>query len=124
MIPAMPKQANFSPFSDYSAYISRLKRLSVESHLATDWNTRVHAALNGQAGAELRLAAPLETRRKFGAFFTGTDLGAKLIGSGTDFGPKSVPQPISFAPRSVPVKNAPNLRLVSKGAASRSSAPA
>jgi len=90
MIPAMPKQANTSPFSDYSAYISRLKRLSAESHLAVDWNTRVHAALNGQAGAELRLAAPLETRRKFGAFFTGTDLGAKLIGSGTDFGPKSV----------------------------------
>jgi hypothetical protein len=50
----------------------------------------VHAALNGQAGAELRLAAPLETRRKFGAFFTGTDLGAKLIGCGTGFGPKSV----------------------------------
>lgn len=89
-MPAMPKQANPSPFSDYSAYISTLKRLSVESHLAVDWNTRVHAALNGQAGAELRLATPLETRRKFGAFFTGTELGAKLIGCGTGFGPKSV----------------------------------
>jgi len=85
----MPKQPNISPFSDYSAYISKLKRLSVESHLAVDWNTRVHAALNGQAGAELRLAAPLEIRRKFGAFFTGTDLGAKLIDCGTDYGPKS-----------------------------------
>jgi len=89
MIPAMPKQPNISPFSDYSAYISKLKRLSVESHLAVDWNTRVHAALNGQAGAELRLAVSLEIRRKFGAFFTGTDLGAKLIDCGTDYGPKS-----------------------------------
>lgn len=89
-MPALPKQANSSPFSDYSAYVSKLKHLSLESHLAADWDMRVHAALNGQAGAELRLAAPLETRRKFGAFFTGTDLGAKLIGCGTDFGPKSV----------------------------------
>jgi hypothetical protein len=86
----MPKQANSSPFSDYSAYVSKLKRLSLESHLAADWDMRVHAALNGQAGAELRLAAPLETRRKFGAFFTGTDLGAKLIGCGSGFGPKSI----------------------------------
>ncbi len=86
----MPKQSNLSPFSDYSAYISKLKRLSIESYLAVDWNTRVHAALNGQAGAELRLATPLETRRKFGAFFTGTELGAKLIDCGTGFGPKSV----------------------------------
>lgn len=89
-MPAVPKQANSSPFSDYSAYVSKLKHLSLESHLAADWDMRVHAALNGQAGAELRLAAPLETRRKFGAFFTGTDLGAKLIGCGTGFGPKSV----------------------------------
>ncbi len=86
----MLKQANPSPFSDYSAYISKLKRLSVESRLVADWDTRVHAALNGQAGAELRLAAPLETRRKFGAFFTGTELGAKLVDCGAGFGPKSV----------------------------------
>lgn len=89
-MPAVSKQAKPSPFSEYSAYVSKLKRLSVESHLAADWDMRVHAALNGQAGAELRLAAPLETRRKFGAFFTGTDLGAKLIDCGTGFGPKSV----------------------------------
>lgn len=86
----MPKQAKPSPFSDYSGYVSKLKRLSLESHRGVDWNTRVHAALNGQASVELRRAAPLETRRKFGAFFTGTDLGAKLIGCGTGFGPTSV----------------------------------
>jgi len=62
----------------------------LESHRGSNWSARVDAALNGQAGTELRLAAPLETRRKFGAFFTGTDLGAKLIGCGTDFGPNSV----------------------------------
>jgi hypothetical protein len=90
MMPAMPQHANLSPFSDYSAYVSQLKGLSLESHRATGWNTRVEAALNGQASVELRRAASLETRRKFGAFFTGTDLGAKLIGCGTGFGPKSV----------------------------------
>lgn len=89
-MPAVPRQAKSNPFSDYSAYVSKLKRLSLESHLAADWDVRVHAALNGQAGVELRLAAPLETRRKFGAFFTGTELGAKLIGCGAGFSPRSV----------------------------------
>lgn len=89
-MPEVSKQADISPFNDYSAYVSKLKRLSLESHSVADWNTRVDAALNGQASVELRLAAPLETRRKFGAFFTGTDLGAKLIACGTGFGPNSV----------------------------------
>lgn len=89
-MPVLPKQSNRRPFSDYSAYVSKLKRLSAESHRAPNWNTRVEAALNGQASVELRLAAPLETRRKFGAFFTGTDLGAKLIGCGTGFSSTSV----------------------------------
>lgn len=62
------KKADRSPFSDYSAYVSTLKRLAVESH-RVDWNARVDAALNGQASAELRRIAPVETRRKLGAFF-------------------------------------------------------
>lgn len=87
---ALPKQDNSSPFSDYSAYVSKLKRLSMESHRGADWNTRVDAALNGQANIELRRSSPLETRRKFGAFFTGTDLGAKLISCGTNISPTSI----------------------------------
>lgn len=85
-----PKKTNQSPFRDYSAYVSKLKRLAVESHRVADWNNRVDAALNGQASVELRRVAPVETRRKFGAFFTGTYLGAKLIECGTRFDSKSV----------------------------------
>lgn len=87
---AVLKKAKRSPFSNYSAYISSLKRLTVESHRVADWNTRVEAALNGQASVELRRVAPVETRRKFGAFFTGTDLASQLIDRGTGFGATSV----------------------------------
>ena len=87
---AVLKKAERSPFSDYSAYVSTLKRLAVESHRVADWNTRVDAALNGQASVELRRVAPVATRRKFGAFFTGTDLGSRLIDCGTGFGATSV----------------------------------
>ena len=86
----MLKKTERSPFSDYSAYVSKLKCLAVESHHAAGWATRVHAALNGQASAELRRVVPVETRRKFGAFFTGTDLGSQLIDCGTGFGGKSI----------------------------------
>lgn len=87
---AVLKKAKRSPFSDYSAYVSTLKLLAVESHRVATWNTRVDAALNGQASVELRRVAPLETRRKFGAFFTGTDLGSRMIDCGTGFGATSV----------------------------------
>lgn len=87
---AVLKNAQGSPFSAYSAYVSQLKRLSLESPHVAAWNTQVEAALNGQAGIELRRVAPLETRRKFGAFFTGTDLGSRLIDCGTGFGAASV----------------------------------
>lgn len=87
---AVLTKAKHSPFSEYSAYVFSLKRLSVESHRAADWNTRVDAALNGQANVELRRVAPVETRRKFGAFFTGTDLGSQLIDCGTEVGATSV----------------------------------
>jgi hypothetical protein len=87
---ALQKNAARSPFSDYSAYVSSLKRLAKESNGVADWNARVNAALNGQASVELRRVSPLETRRKYGAFFTGTDLGEKLLGCGSEFGEKSV----------------------------------
>lgn len=87
---AVLKKATRSPFSDYSAYVSTLKRLAVESHRVAGWDTRVEAALNGQASVELRRVAPVETRRKFGVFFTGTDLGSRLVGCGKGFGATSV----------------------------------
>ena len=84
------KNTNCSPFNDYSAYVSQLKCLALESHHAGDWNSRVEAALNGQANVELRRVVPLATLRKFGAFFTGTDLASKLIDCGTGFDETSV----------------------------------
>jgi len=87
---AVLKNAKCNPFSAYSAYVSQLKRLAVESHHVAGWNARVDAALNGEASIELRRVAPLETRRKFGAFFTGTDLGARLLDCSTKFSPGSV----------------------------------
>ena len=87
---AVLKEAQRRPFIGYSAYISRLKRLAAESHCVEDWNTRVEAALNGQASIELRSVVPLETRRKFGTFFTGTELASRLIGCGSGYGTRSV----------------------------------
>jgi type I restriction-modification system DNA methylase subunit len=87
---AVLKKAERSPFSDYSAYVSKLKRLAVESHRVADWNIRVDAALNGQASVELRRVASVEIRRKFGAFFTGTDLSSELIDCSKGFDATSV----------------------------------
>jgi hypothetical protein len=84
------KEASRSPFRDYSAYVSRLQRLARESNQAADWNAHVDAALNGQASVELRRVSTIEMRRKVGAFFTGAELGSKLIGCGTGFGATSV----------------------------------
>lgn len=78
------------PFGGYSTYVSGLKRLAKESYQFPDWNVRVDAALNGQASVELQRVAPIETRRKYGTFFTGTDLGSKLIAHGTNFGSHSI----------------------------------
>lgn len=80
-----PQVEDSLPFSGYAGYISTLRDLARNSHNSTDWHTRVTAALDGQASRELRRVAPLETRRKFGAFFTGTELGAKLIQNGGSF---------------------------------------
>jgi len=84
------KRTSRSPFSDYSAYVSALKRLAQESRSAADWASRAVAALNGQASVELRHAASVETRRKFGAFFTGTDLSSRLIAQSGSIGRESL----------------------------------
>ena len=61
-----------------------------EPRRASDWDSDVIAALDGQASRELRRTIPLETRRRFGAFFTGTELGSRLIAHGGEFNQESV----------------------------------
>ncbi|HNX33421.1 MAG TPA: N-6 DNA methylase [Kiritimatiellia bacterium] len=89
-MPALQKNTRCNPFCDYVSYVSQLKRLAEESSCAVEWNNRVDDALNDQANVELRQVVPLDTRRKFGTFFTGTDLSSKLIECSTGFDPQSV----------------------------------
>jgi hypothetical protein len=63
----------------YGHYVTQLQRLAFESGSAPDWQKRTHAALNGEAASELRRLVSLKTRRRFGAFFTGSELAAKFI---------------------------------------------
>jgi hypothetical protein len=64
--------------------------LAGESNRPADWDERVTAALNGQASLELRQVIPLKKRRRFGAFFTGSDLAARLISRCTNLDGNSV----------------------------------
>ena len=66
-------------FTAYRKYVAGLRNLAGESKRPDDWNKRVDAALNGQASLELRQVIPLKKRRRFGAFFTGSNLAARLI---------------------------------------------
>jgi len=53
--------------------------LAGETRRSNDWDERARAALDGQASLKLRQVIPLKTRRRVGAFFTGSDLAARLI---------------------------------------------
>ena len=66
-------------FTAYRAYVAELRDLAGEFRHSNDWDKRAFAALNGQASLELRQVIPLKTRRRVGAFFTGSDLAARLI---------------------------------------------
>ena len=61
-----------------------------ETKSAGGWDERVEAALNGQAGAELRRVAALKTRRKYGVFFTGINLSEQLLACCASFEGKRV----------------------------------
>lgn len=65
--------------SAYGDYVAGLQRLAAEPSTAPDWQQRTHAALNGQATTELRKVIALKTRRRYGAFFTGSKLAKKFI---------------------------------------------
>ena len=66
-------------FAAYRTYIADLKDLAGDSRRADDWDKRAVAALNGQASIELRRVIPLKTRRRVGAFFTGSELAGRFI---------------------------------------------
>ena len=63
----------------FGDYVDSLQRLVIESRPAGDWQERAIAALNGQASTELRRVVSLKTRRRFGKFFTGSELASKFI---------------------------------------------
>ena len=66
-------------FTAYRTYVAGLRDLAREFRRSKDWDKRAFAALNGQASLELRQVIPLKTRRRVGAFFTGSNLAARLI---------------------------------------------
>lgn len=67
-----------SPFGRYRAYLRRLQVLLNPTEL-DGLDEKVEKALNGEASQELRNSIGVYTRRKFGAFFTGSVLSKKLL---------------------------------------------
>ena len=61
-----------------------------EVRRSDNWDERATAALNGQASFELRQVIPLKKRRRFGAFFTGSELAARLISRCTNLDGNSI----------------------------------
>lgn len=90
-MPTAPKitKVKLSPFWRYRDYVSRLQTLATKNIHVPHWDEWTHAALNGQASVELRRVAPLKTRRKFGAYFTGTQLSQRLLTKCTSFADSS-----------------------------------
>jgi len=66
-------------FTAYRTYVAGLRDLAGKFRHSNDWDKRALAALNGQASVELRQVIPLKTRRRVGAFFTGSNLATRLI---------------------------------------------
>lgn len=89
----MTKASNTSGqrgFAAYRKYVAGLRGLAGEFRRSADWDERANAALNGQASLELRQVIPLKKRRRFGAFFTGSDLAARLISRCTKLNGNSI----------------------------------
>lgn len=82
-----PRQA---VFGGICGYLSELRNLALGPCERTDWEQRCFAALNGEASKELRRVAPIDVRRKFGAFFTGSDLSERLLAKCNGFSVDSV----------------------------------
>jgi len=76
---ASPTSAQNTPFNRIGPYVESLRKLTVAPSANTDWAQKCHAALNGEASRMLRSEISLTTRRKFGAFFTGSSLSSSLV---------------------------------------------
>lgn len=72
-------ESRAKPFNKYRLYISSLKGLKDAIDRGSDGEEKIIAALNGQANVELRQRIDVEVRQKYGTFFTGTKLGARLL---------------------------------------------
>jgi hypothetical protein len=77
-------------FSSYRGYVSDLKKLAAAPANVADWKEQAVAALDGEASLELRKSATLNTRRRYGAFFTGSSLAADVISRCTEINARSV----------------------------------
>lgn len=77
-------------FTAYRKYVAGLKDLAGDFRRVDGWDKRAVAALNGEASFELRRVIPLKTRRRVGAFFTGSDLAARAISRCSKFDKRSI----------------------------------
>ena len=72
-------KARRSPLRSYQSYIRRLQILTNEGALSSR-EAQVADALNGEPTAELHRVVSLATRRRYGAYFTGSTLSDRLVG--------------------------------------------
>lgn len=89
-MPPSPSHPIPTPFGNIRGYLLTLQALVAEISDGENWEQRCSAALNGEASLELRRAVPIEVRREFGAFFTGSDLRTRLLSCGSRVGSDSV----------------------------------
>ena len=77
-------------FTAYRTYVAELREFARKSVRSADWEQQAFAALNGQASQRLQKTIALKTRRRVGAFFTGSHLAELLIKQCTKLNSRSV----------------------------------
>lgn len=78
-MPAASPTLTRAPFRRYASYVERIRGLMTAPLSAANWQAQTDAALDGEASAQLRALTGKATRRKFGAFFTGSTLSQRLL---------------------------------------------
>jgi hypothetical protein len=63
----------------FTTYVNHLKRLTETGEKSRSFRCQLTAALDGEPSRQLHELVPLHTIRKFGAFFTGSKLAARLV---------------------------------------------
>lgn len=66
-------------YLSYVEEVETLVRRTLRAPCSAATNSRIIASLNGRAAAVLRTEIPLRTRRRYGAFFTGSELSARAV---------------------------------------------